>query len=456
MATEVREASAASIPEMDARHVLVPWKKQGGPRPVSIERAKGVYFWDADDRRYLDFTSQFVFANFGHAEPRVVRAIQEQAACLPVMASSHVTRPRAEAAGLLAEITPGDLNRVFFSSSGAEANEAAIKMVRDLTGRSLVLSRYRNYHGSTFGAMTLSRDPRSWPFEPGIPGVIYGPTCDPYRCRFAPTGGRCNDCGEHCARDLEEILLQNGPHRVAGIILEPIVGANGVIVPGDGYLQRIRELCDRYGILLIADEVMTGFGRTGRWFAVEHWGVVPDIMSTAKGITGGYVPMAATIVREPLAAQWTDRPFVHGHTYSGHALGCAAIVASIGVYREDDLIARSAELGAYLLEGSRELMARHPSVGDVRGMGLFVGLELVADRATKAPLADPERSAVVPSAKERVLGKAFEEGLYVMPGQGTTIVLAPPLTISREQIDDAMRILDAALAIADEEAAAAA
>lgn len=439
------------ILDLDARHVLVPWKAQGGARGTPIVRAEGCYFWDADGRRYFDFTSQFVFANFGHGERRVSDAIARQAAQLPVMASAFATEPRAEAAALVAEIAPGDLDRVFFSTSGAEANEAALKMARDLTGRPLLLSRYRSYHGSTMGVMTLSRDHRSWPFEPGIPNVIYAPTCDPYRCRFAPEVGRCTDCAEHCARDLEEVLTANGPSRVAGVFLEPIVGANGVIVPADGYLERVREICDRDGILLIADEVMTGLGRTGRWFAVDHWGVVPDILTTAKGITGGYVPMGVTVVREALATQWLDRPLVHGHTYSGHALGCAAIVASIDVYREDGLVERSAELGGYLLEEARALMDRHVAIGDVRGKGLFVGLELVRDRRTKEPFVDPTRKPAGPTAKDRVLARLWERGVYVMSGQSSVIVLAPPLTVTRDELAEHLAILDDALELADAE-----
>jgi taurine--2-oxoglutarate transaminase len=249
--------------------------------------------------------------------------------------------------------------------------------------------------------------------------------------------------------DLENTLLQHGPHRVAGLIVEPIVGANGVIVPADGYLERVREICDRHGILMIADEVMTGFGRTGRWFAVDHWGVVPDILTIAKGLTGGYVPLAATVVRASLADTWRDRPFVHGHTYSGHALGCAAAVAAIHVYREDALVERAAELGLHLLGGAIRLRDSHPAIGDVRGKGLFVGLELVRNRRTKEPLDDPFGPSVTPSLKQQVIAKAMDQGVYIMPGQGSTVVLAPPLTISREQIDEALAVLDSALELAD-------
>ncbi len=443
------------IRERDRRHVLVPWKRQSAERGPAIVGASGVHFWDADGRRYLDMTSQFVFTNFGHGEERVVSAIADQANRLPVVASHFVTEARAAAAEAIASVTPGDLNRVFFSTGGTEANEAAIKMARDLTGRPLVLSRYRSYHGSTFGSMTLSRDHRSWPFEPGIPGTIHAMTCDPYRCPFAPPGAeRCEDCGEHCAGALEEVIRQSGPARVAAVILEPIVGANGVIVPDDGYLPLVREICDRYGILLIADEVMTGFCRTGAWFACDLYGVVPDILASAKGATGGYVPMGVTVVRDALATAWEDRPFVHGHTYSGHALGCAAIVASMQVYREDDLAERSAELGLHLLRRARELMDRHSSIGDVRGKGLFVGLELVRDRRTKEPFVDPARPVPGPTVKDRVLARAMDDGVYIMAGQGSVIILAPPLIVTREQIDEGIAVLDRALQLADAETTA--
>lgn len=437
--------------DQDGRHVLAAWKKRGGERGPEITHAQGVYFWDASGRRYIDFTSGYVFSNFGYGEPRVVSAIARQAETLAVVASPFVTAPRAAAASMIAQIAPGDLNNVFFSCGGAEANEVALKMARDLTGRSLLCSRYRSFHGATYATITVSRDPRSWSFSNGISDVIYAPGCDPYRCQHAPPGGRHTDCGEHSADELEAVLLQHKPERVAGIILEAIVGSNGVIVPADGYLQRVREICDRYGILMIADEIMTGFGRTGRWFAVDHWDVVPDIMTLSKGITGGYIPMAATVLRDRWAAQYDDRPLVHGYTFSGHALGCAAITASIDVYQSDRLVERSAENGAYLLERARELMDRHPAIGDVRGKGLFVGMELVFNRRTKRPMHDPTRPAPGPSAKDRVIARVMEEGVYIMPGQGSVITLAPPLTVTRQQIDETLHVLDRALAIADAE-----
>ena len=438
---------------MDSAHVLVPWTVQTAPRDRVITRATGPYFWDSYGQRYLDFSSQFVFSNFGHGEPRVIEAIAAQAANLVEVGSPFATEPRARAATLLAEVTPGDLNRVFFSTGGSEANEAAFKMARDITKRPLVCSRYKSYHGSTYGSLSLSGYSSGWSFEPGVPGVVHVPVCDPYRCAYAPAGGRCESCGEHCATELEQTLRNLGPERFGAIFLEPIPGSSGgVTVPADGYLQRVREICDRYGILLVADEVMTGFGRTGSWFACDHWNVVPDIITLAKGITGGYIPMGATVLRESLAATWDERPLLHGLTYTGHTLGCAAVVASIGVYRQDGLVERSREMGQYLLDKAVELMDRHLSIGDVRGKGLFVGIELVTNRQSKAPmLRGRDGGTASPTVKQQVLMQLMSEGIYNFNGLSPNVlVLAPPLIIARAQIDEAMAALDRALILADQ------
>lgn len=431
--------------QYERQYVLHPWFRQSEWQPIVITHAKGNYFWDSDGRRYLDFTSQFVYNNLGHADERVVRAIAEQAASLPNIASPFGSAPKARLAKLLAEITPGDLRRSFFSTSGAEANEAAIKIVRAATGRRKVISRYNSYHGSTFGAMTLSRDPRSWPFEPGIPEVVYVLPCYPYRCTLCRGKGCTGTCADH----VEDVIKYSGAQHVAGLFIETISGANGVVFPPDGYLERIRAICDKYGILLVTDEILTGFGRTGKWFAFEHWGIVPDVVTVAKGINSGYVPLAATIVREPIAAHFEDHPLLHGHTYSGHTLACAAAVATIQAYQEDALIERAAQLGPYLLSRARELQERHPSIGDVRGLGLLVGLELVRDRESRVPLADPT-DAAGQAIKREVLRRAFQEGLYLVMGMSSVITLAPPLTITRDEIDWAMQVLDRALAVADQ------
>jgi len=438
------------ILQYEREYVLHPWVFQKNLNPVVAARAKGNYFYDVSGKQYLDFTSQFVFSNLGHGEKRVADAIAEQAATLETMASPFASEPKARLAKLLAEVTPGDIKKSYFSTSGAEANEGAIKLARLATGRQKVISRWGGYHGSTFGAMAISNDYRNWSSEPSIPGVVHclGPYC--YRCPF---GGTYPECDLQCAKHVEEVVRFEGPERVAAFISEPIVGANGIIVPPDGYWQKIREICDRYEILLICDEVMTGFGRTGKWFAIEHWDTVPDVITMAKGITGGYVPLAATSMRPWVAKQFEDKQWVHGHTYSGHTLAVAAGVAAVEVYKDDGLVQRSAELGPYLMEKAFELQEKHVCVGDVRGKGLFVGLELVKDRKTREPVHDPWMEGPrQPTAKMKVLASALQQGVYCLPGQTSVIMLAPPLTITRDEIDHAMSVFDSALDIADDEA----
>jgi len=443
------QADVEAIKRHDRDHVLHPWRAQKSTEPLLISEARGCYFWDSTGTRYLDFSSQLVFCNLGHSDERVSAAIAEQAKRLPAVTSSFATEPKAKAARLIAEVTPGDLNRTFFSTTGAEANEAAIKLCRMVTGKNKIITRYRSYHGSTFGAMSISMDPRSWPSEPGIPQVV--PALDHY-CYRCPFGKNYPSCDLQCSKHIEEIIkLNGGEDEVAGIILEPIVGANGVIVPPDGYLQEIREICDRYGMLMIADEVMVGFGRTGRWFACDHWGVVPDIMTLAKGLTNGAVPLAATVVREEVARFFDDRAWIHGHTYSGHALSCAAAAKTIEIYREDNLIERSRDLGDYLMNKACELQQKHSSIGDVRGKGLFVGIELVRNRQSKEPLIDyPCKLPVKKGPQTEVLQQAMREGLYLMSAHPNVLMLCPPLIIKKDEIDWAMEVLDAALVAADE------
>jgi len=434
----------------ELEYVLYPWMFQKGLNPIVVDKAEGNHFLDKSGKRYLDFSSQFVFSNLGHGDERIVRAISSQAAKLEAAAPSFATEPKALLAKAIAEITPGDIRKTYFSTSGSEANEGAIKLARMSTGRQKIISRYVGYHGATYGAMALSNDFRNWAGEPSIPGIIrcLGPYC--YRCPF---GASYPACDLQCAKHLEDIIrFEGGSGRVAAFMSEAIVGANGIIVPPDGYWQSIREICDRYGMLLIIDEVMTGFGRTGKWFAIDHWNVVPDVMTMAKGITGGYIPLSATSMRDGVARKFEESQFVHGHTYSGHPVGMAAGVAAIEIYRNDGLIARSQEMGDHLMEKALELQERHPSIGDVRGKGLFVGLELVKDIRTKEPIHDPwVEGRRPPTAKLKVLNKALEQGVYCLPGQTSVIMLAPPLTIKREEIDFAMHVFDDVLSIADQE-----
>src|SRR5438876_4329524 len=354
---------AKRIQELDREHVLHSWSVQSQISPLPVAGAEGRYFCDYDGNRYPDFASQLVNVNLGHQHPKVVAAIVEQAQKLTTIGPPMAHETRAELARLIAEVTPGDLTMSFFTNGGAEANENAIKLARWYTGRHKIVARYRSYHGATAGAITATGDPRRWPAEPAIPGVVR--MFDPYTYR-CPAGhpDPCPVCTG--APHLEEILQYEGPHTVAAVILETVTGTNGIIVPPDGYLQSIREVCDRYGILLIADEVMAGWGRTGRWFGVDHWDVVPDIITTAKGINSGYVPLGAMTVREHVYDALKDRFFAGGLTYSGHPLACAAAVASIEAFREERIVENAAAMGDVLREELPRLAERHPSIGDGR------------------------------------------------------------------------------------------
>jgi taurine---2-oxoglutarate transaminase len=426
--------------------VLYSWSVQDAVSPIAVAGAEGRYFWDYDGNRYLDFASQLVNVSIGHQHPRVVEAIKEQAERLATIGPPMASESRSTLGRLLAEVTPGDLTMSFFTNGGAEANENAIKLARWYTGRHKVIARYRSYHGATGGAITLTGDPRRWPAEPGIPGVVR--MLDPYTYR-CPAGhpDPCPVCtgGPH----LEEILQYEGPQTVAAVILETIVGTNGIIVPPDGYLQAIREVCDRHGILLICDEIMAGFGRSGKWFACEHWDVVPDILTVAKGINSGYVPLGAMVVSKPIADWVRDKYFAGGLTYSGHPLACAAAVASIEAFREEGIVEHAAAMERHIRAGLDALADRHRSIGDVRGLGCFFGLELVRDRDTREPLVpfNATREAFAPVA--RLMKAALERGLYLMT-HWNVVMVCPPLTITREELDEGLGILDETLAVADE------
>ena len=384
MATiEDRAAEAEKVVADDRKYLIHSWSVQSALKPLAVAGAEGRYFWDYDGKRYLDFASQLVNVALGHQHPKVIAAIKEQADRLCTIGPPMANDKRSELARLVAEVMPGDLNHTFFTNGGAEANENAIKLARWVTGRQKVIARYRSYHGATAGAISLTGDPRRWFAEPGMPGIVR--MLDPYTYR-CPAGhpDPCPVCsgGPH----LEELLQYEGAHTVAAVIMETIVGTNGLIYPPDGYLQSIREVCDRHGILLIFDEVMAGWGRSGRWFACEHWDVVPDIITTAKGINSGYVPLGAMTVRDHVYEAIKDKYFAGGLTYSGHPLACAAGVASIEAFREEGVVENSAAMGEVLAEELPKLAERHPSIGDVRGRGLFWGLELVRNRETREPL----------------------------------------------------------------------
>ena len=447
--TEVNPNLGAQIVEDAKEFVLYSWSVQDAINPIPVAGAEGRYFWDYDGKRYLDFASQLVNVSIGHQHPKIVAAIKEQADKLCTIGPPMANESRSRLGRLLAEITPGDLSMSFFTNSGAEANENAIKLARLYTGRHKIIARYRSYHGATLGGISLTGDPRRWPNEPGMPGVVRMLDPYPYRCS-AGHPDPCPVCTG--APHLEEILQYEGPQTVAAVILETVTGTNGVIPPPDGYLQSIREVCDRHGILLVLDEVMAGFGRTGRWFACENWDVVPDIITLAKGINSGYVPLGAMIFRKRLADWVRDKYFPGGLTYAGHPLACASAVASIEAFQEEDVVENAAEVGGYLGEQLRGLQAGHPAIGEVRGLGCFWGVELVKNRESREPLVPYNASGEAAAPVARLAKAALERGLYLMT-HWNVIMVVPPLTITREEVDEGIATLDEVLAIADEHTA---
>jgi taurine---2-oxoglutarate transaminase len=443
---ETNQAAGEQVVAEDRQYLIHSWSVQSALKPLPVAGGEGRYFWDYSGKRYLDFAAQLVNLNIGHQHPKLVAAIKEQADKLCTIAPGVANDKRSELARLVAEVMPGDLNRTFFTNGGAEANENAVKLARWVTGRHKVIARYRSYHGATAGAITLTGDPRRWFAEPGMPGIVR--MFDPYTYR-CPAGhpDPCPVCsgGPH----LEEILMYEGPHTVAAVILETVTGTNGIIVPPDGYLQSIREVCDRHGIMLICDEVMAGWGRTGRWFAVDHWDVVPDIITTAKGINSGYVPLGAMTVRDHVYESIKDRFFAGGLTYSGHPLACAVAVASIEAFREEGIVENAAEMGRYLADELPKLAERHPSIGDVRGLGLFWGLELVRNRETREPLVPYNAGGEAAEPIVRITKACLERGLYPFV-HWNIFAITPPLTITREELDEGLEIVDDVLAIPDE------
>ncbi|MGD0825385.1 MAG: aminotransferase class III-fold pyridoxal phosphate-dependent enzyme, partial [Terriglobales bacterium] len=378
--TTVPAMTGQEMVDLTKKHTLFEWSAQSKVDPIPVARAKGIYFWTPEGKRFIDFNSQLMSVNIGHGDERVIRAISDQASALAYANPFMATEPRARLGAKLAEITPGDIDTFFFTNGGAEANENAIKIARFYTGRHKIVARYRSYHGATAGAISLTGDPRRWTVEPGIPGVVR--VLDPYHGIE-----RGWESAEASLALIEETIQLEGPHTIAGFILEPVTGTNGILVPPDGYLEGVRKLCDKYGILMIADEVMSGFGRTGAWFAVDHWKVIPDLLCMAKGLTSSYIPLGAVGMRKQIARHFDDRVFYGGLTYNSHPIGCATALATIRVYEEDDLIENSRKMGAIMRMLGSELQAKHPSVGAVRSIGLFGIVELIRDCKTRQPMA---------------------------------------------------------------------
>src|SRR6187431_2772581 len=438
ISTSPGQMTSAEIVRLSRDHTFFSWSAQGAIDPIAIDRAEGVYLYTPEGQRILDFNSQLMSVNIGHGDRRVIDAISEQAAKLQYVQPAFATEPRARLGAKLAEILPGDLDKVFLTLGGAEAIENAIKLARAYTGRHKILARYRAYHGATLGAMTLTGDPRRWANEPALSGVVRYPNTHRW-------GEKEPRPAAEALQGLEDVIRYEGPHTIAAVFLETIVGTNGILIPPDDYIQGVRELCDRHDILLVADEVMAGFGRTGRWFAVDHWGVVPDLLTMAKGLTSSYLPLGAVAMSPRIAEFFNDRVYYGGLTYSAHPVSCAAAIAAVNVLRDDDLVGNAARLGPVLGDHLARLQAKHPSVGEVRNLGLFGIFQLVRDRSTNEPMAPFNGSSPEMTALD---ARLKTDGLYTMQHWDSAFT-NPPLCITAEQLDEAFAIIDGALEVTD-------
>src|SRR5215467_8949983 len=436
--TTTPSLSGQEIVDLTKKHTLFEWSAQAKVDPIPVAKAKGIYFWTPEGKRFIDFNSQLMSVNIGHGDERVINAIHEQAQTLAYANPFMATEPRARLGAKLAEITPGDIDTFFFTNGGAEANENAIKIARFFTGRHKIMARYRSYHGATAGSISLTGDPRRWAAEPGMPGVVR--VLDPYH--GIEKGWEST---ESSLAQIEEIIQLEGPHTIAAFILETVVGTNGILIPPDGYMQGVRRICDKHGILMIADEVMAGFGRTGEWFAIDHWKVVPDLMPMAKGLTSSYLPLGAVGVRHHIAQHFQDKVFFGGLTYNSHPMGCAAALATIRVYEEDRLIENAEKMGRVMKQLLADLEKRHPSVGEVRNIGLFGIVELVRSRRSKHPMAPFNGTSDEMAALERFFR---EQGLYTVV-RWNSFYTNPPLCIKEQQLREAFEIIDAGLEITD-------
>ncbi|MGE4421940.1 MAG: aminotransferase class III-fold pyridoxal phosphate-dependent enzyme [Pseudodesulfovibrio sp.] len=426
----------------DRSYVLHSWSVQGKLSPKVITKGDGVFFWDENGKRYYDLGAQLVNLNIGHQHPRVVQAIKDQADKLSYVAPQFAEEMRGKLAKRIIELLPEEFGKCFFTLGGADSNENAIKIARAFTGKSKIITRFRSYHGATYGAIALTGDPRRPPVEPAMPGVIhcFDPYC--YRCTF---GQEPESCGMQCAEHIREIIQYETPETVAAVMMESVTGSNGILVPPKGYMERVREICDEFGILLICDEVMTGFGRTGKWFGFQNFDIVPDIVTMAKGVNSGYVPLGVVAVQKKIADFFDDTMLYCGLTYSGHPVSCAAALACLDAYEEEghiDNAARLAPIQAELLEG---LKAKHPLVGDVRSIGLFGVMEMVKDRETREPLS-PWNGA--PGLMAEISKRFDEKGLSVFV-RWNYIFLTPPVIITEEQLRDAVALMDECLTEAE-------
>ncbi|HYM59752.1 MAG TPA: aminotransferase class III-fold pyridoxal phosphate-dependent enzyme [Thermoanaerobaculia bacterium] len=437
--------TAEEMVELTKRHSIFSWSAQASVMPIPMVRGEGIYFWDANGKRYLDMNSQLMCVNIGHGDKRVIDAIKRQADELVYAGPGMASPVRARLGRMLAGLTPGDLNRFFFTLGGAEANENAIRIARMVSGRQKIMARYRSYHGATAGSISLTGDPRRWANEPGIPGVVR--FFDPYKYRshLYREGDSDETFTRRCLDEIEEILAYEGPQTIAAIFIETVTGTNGLIVPPDGYLQGLRAICDRYGILLVCDEVMCGLGRTGRWFAVDHWNVVPDMITMAKGLTSAYLPLGAVAVSDRIAGYFDTHVFYGGLTYNAHPMSLAAAEACLHVMMEDDTMGHTQRMGRVLSELHAQMKEKHPSVGDVRSIGLFGVIELVRNRKTKEPMAPFNGTS---PEMQRLGAYLRDQGMYTFINWNN-LFTNPPLCITEEQLREAFTIIDRALDAAD-------
>ncbi|KAF0112331.1 MAG: taurine---2-oxoglutarate transaminase [Chloroflexi bacterium] len=438
----------SEILPLSLEHNFWTWSAQSRVNPIPVTRAKGVYFWDTNGKQYLDLNSMVMCVNIGHGDERVINAIVDQARELPFAGPQMATKPRAMLGKLLSEITPSGLTKFLYTLGGADANENAIKFARAFTGKHKILARYRSYHGASYGAIALTGDPRRLAWEPTVmPGVVH--FLDPYRYRSTFHRTNPNISEDEFCRDylnhLEEIIHFEGPETIAAVMIEPVTGTNGIFIPPQGYLQGVRDLCDQYHILLIADEVMSGFGRTGEWFAVNHWNVVPDIMTMAKGLTSGYAPLGAVAMKPEIAATFNERVFEGGLTYNGHPISSAAAIATIQVIQQDHLVEKSKKTGLVMAEMLAELVERHPSVGEVRSIGLFGAIELVKNKKTKEPVAPFGRSSPEMTYLRKFL---LDHGVFLY-AHWNILLLIPPLIITEDELAQGINIIEQGLESTD-------
>jgi taurine--2-oxoglutarate transaminase len=423
---------------------LFSWSSQGNLNPIAVEKAEGIYFWDYDGKRYADMSSQLVNVNLGYGNKKVIEAIKKQADKLAYMGPSFAVDVKAEAARKILEVAPDNMGKVFFTNAGAEANENAIKIARLYTGKYKIFSGYRSFHGASYGAANLTGETRRFASEPGIPGFIKYFNPYPYRgpIKFKTE----EEASEYYLKLLREQIEFEGPQNIAAIFQETVVGSNGVLIPPKGWLEGVRKLCDEYNILMVCDEIMAGFGRTGEWFGVDNWNVKPDIITIAKGLTSGYVPLGGVIVSKEIAEFFDDHVLLCGLTYNGHPMGCAAASAAIDVYKEEKLIENSKNMGKVLGQILENLKEKHPCVGDVRYIGLFAAVELVKDKKTKEPLVPYGKD--LEGIMKKIIGMLIERGFYTY-GTQNRIIVAPPLIINEEQIRENLAIMDEVLDYVD-------